>query len=90
MPLVKLLEITGSTLPPPPRASASPSGFPVAALAAQVRLHIRREWPHGDDGIAQAGFRAVEEVAPVVHLVGGLHVDAGGIGRRGHADGDTK
>ena len=52
----------------------------MVALAAEVGAHVGRERAHGVQGVAQAGFGAVQGLAPVVHLNGGLDVDAGGVG----------
>jgi hypothetical protein len=47
--------------------------------AVQVRSHLVHARAHGQDGVPQLGFGAVEGLAPVVHLDGGLQFDAGGV-----------
>jgi hypothetical protein len=58
------------------------AGFPFL-LAAEVGAHVGRERAHGVDGVAQAGFGAVQGLAPVVYLDGGLDVDASRVGGSG-------
>jgi hypothetical protein len=58
----------------------------MVSSAVQISPYLFHALAHGQDGVAQLGFGTVQELAPIVHLDGGLQVNAGGVSRKSHGN----